>query len=361
MAEADELQAIRAKIDELDAKIQALISDRASCAEEVARIKREAGEHDGFYRPEREAEVLRQVIARNQGPLADAEIANLFREVMAVCRSLQQSYKIAYLGPEGTFTHAAALKHFGQSVPVVAHPAIETVFREVEAGHANYGVVPVENSTEGVINHTLDTFLSSNLKICGEVELRIHHHLLSKGHELTAIRRIYSHQQSLAQCRHWLNENMPGIETVAVSSNAEAAKIAATEENAAAIASDAAAGIYSLDILASNIEDNPNNTTRFIVIGNHAVAASGQDKTSILVSANNRPGALYELLAPIAKYKLSMNRIESRPSQKGMWEYVFFIDVDGHQQDENVRQALDELAQSAAMLKILGSYPKAIL
>ena len=231
----------------------------------------------------------------------------------------------------------------------------------MEAGHANYGVVPVENSTEGVINHTLDTFLSSNLKICGEVELRIHHHLLSKGHELTAIRRIYSHQQSLAQCRHWLNENMPGIETVAVSSNAEAAKIAATEENAAAIASDAAAGIYSLDILASNIEDNPNNTTRFIVIGNHAVAASGQDKTSILVSANNRPGALYELLAPIAKYKLSMNRIESRPSQKGMWEYVFFIDVDGHQQDENVRQALDELAQSAAMLKILGSYPKAIL
>jgi len=361
MAEADKLQAIRRKIDELDSDIQSLISERAKCAEEVARIKRGAGEHDGFYRPEREAEVIRKVLERNTGPLGDSEIAILFREIMSACLGLQQSMRIAYLGPEGTFTHAAAMKHFGQNVPTDAYSAIDRVFREVSAGHANYGVVPVENSTEGVVNHTLDTFLSSDLKICGEIELRIHHHLMAKTESISDVKKIYSHQQSLAQCRNWLNENMAGVETIAVSSNAEAAKIAADDATAAAIGSDAAAGIYNISVLASNIEDNPNNTTRFIVVGNHAVSPSGHDKTSMLVSANNQPGALHSLLAPIAKHNLSMNKIESRPSQKGMWEYVFFIDVDGHQDDENVKTALNELRDAAAMLKVLGSYPKAVL
>lgn len=361
MAEADKLQAIRQQIDDLDRDIQTLISERAKCAEQVARIKRAAGEHDSFYRPEREAEVIRKVLERNTGPLADSEIGLLFRQIMSACLGLQQSMRIAYLGPEGTFTHAAAMKQFGNSVPTDAYSAIDRVFREVAAGHANYGVVPVENSTEGVVNHTLDTFLTSDLKICGEVELRIHHHFMSRAAGLADIKKIYSHQQSLAQCRNWLNENMSGVECVAVSSNAEAAKIATTDISYAAIGSDAAAKIYALTVLASNIEDNPNNTTRFIVVGNHAVSRSGNDKTSILVSANNQPGALHALLAPIAKYNLSMNKIESRPSQKGMWDYVFFIDIDGHQDDANVKQALHELKQAAAMLKVLGSYPKAVL
>lgn len=356
----DKLKAIRDRIDGLDEQIQALINARAQCAQEVAELKNGVPAAN-FYRPEREAEVLRKVIARNPGPLSGEEMARLFREIMSACLALEQPMRIAYLGPEGTFTQAAALKHFGHSVATVAHAAIDEVFRDVEAGACHYGVVPVENSTEGVITHTLDMFLNSPLKIVGEVQLRIHHNLLSKGDALAAVRRVYAHQQALAQCREWLDEHLAGVERIAMSSNAEAARHVAGETDAAAIASREAADIYQLRVLAGNIEDEPDNTTRFLVIGRETVAPSGRDKTSLLISAPNRPGALYDLLAPLAAHGISMTRIESRPSRRGMWEYVFFADIEGHGTDPKVAKALEALADKAAMLKVLGSYPRAIL
>jgi chorismate mutase/prephenate dehydratase len=361
MSEEEKLQQIRSRIDQLDADIQELIRQRAECAREVARVKREAGENDGFYRPEREAEVLRNVQARNSGPLGDEDMAHLFREIMAACRGLQQSLRVAYFGPRGTFTQAAALKHFGHNVPLVEHGAIDEVFRDVESGNSAYGVVPVENSTEGVVNHTLDSFINSSLRICGEVELRIHHHLLGRMNDLSEVTCIYSHQQSLAQCREWLGTHLGGIPRVAVSSNAEAARLAGTGSGAAAIAGEIAAEIYELNILARSIEDEPDNTTRFLVVGRHAVAPSGNDKTSLLVSAANKPGALHRLLAPFSAHNISMTRIESRPSRRGMWDYVFFIDIDGHERDADVAAAIRDLEKEAAMLRILGSYPRALV
>lgn len=359
MAE-DKLKAIRERIDALDEQIQALISARARCAQEVAALK-SGGDAVVFYRPEREAEVLRKVIARNQGPLGAEEMARLFREIMSACLALEQPLRIGYLGPEGTFTQAAALKHFGHSVRTVAHHAIDEVFRDVEAGSCHYGVVPVENSTEGVVTHTLDMFLNSPLKIVGEVQLRIHHNILSKADTLTAVRRVYAHHQALAQCREWLDENLAGVERIAVSSNAEAARRVAGEADAAAVAGSEAAAIYGLRVLASNVEDEPDNTTRFLVIGREPVAQSGRDKTSLLISAPNRPGALHELLAPFARHGISMSRIESRPSRRGVWEYVFFVDIEGHGADPVVAEALSQLTAEAAMLKVLGSYPRAVL
>ncbi len=356
----DKLKAIRDRIDGLDEQIQALINARALCAKEVAELKNGIPAAS-FYRPEREAEVLRKVIARNQGPLSGEEMARLFREIMSACLALEQPMRVAYLGPEGTFTQAAALKHFGHAVATVAHAAIDEVFRDVEAAACHYGVVPVENSTEGVVSHTLDRFLNSPLKIVGEVELRVHHNLLGKAEDMAAVRRVYAHQQALAQCREWLDEHLAGVERVAVSSNAEAARRVAGEVDAAAIASREAADIYQLRVLAGNIEDEPDNTTRFLVIGREVVAPSGRDKTSLLISAPNRPGALFDLLAPLAEHGISMTRIESRPSRRGMWEYVFFVDIEGHGADPKVAQALEALAGMAAMLKVLGSYPRAIL
>jgi len=361
MTQEQELQRIRERIDELDEQLQELISQRARCAQQIAQIKGAAGEDVDFYRPEREAEILRKVIARSQGPLSQEETARLFREIMSACLALEQPMNIAFLGPEGTFTQAAALKHFGHSVHTTPLAAIDEVFRDVESGAAHYGVVPVENSTEGVISHTLDMFMNSPLKICGEVDLRIHHHLLSTAEQVAEIVRVYSHQQSLAQCREWLDANLAGVERVAVSSNAEAARRAAKEPGAAAIAGETAAGIYQLKVLASNIEDEPENTTRFLVIGRQSPPPSGCDKTSLLLAAPNKPGALYRVLEPLSRHGISMTRIESRPSRRGVWEYVFFVDIEGHAQDPNVKQALDALAQEAAVLKVLGSYPKAVV
>jgi chorismate mutase / prephenate dehydratase len=365
------LQQIRARIDLLDEQIQTLINARAQCAQEVAALKSgvsvaadasgKAETAPAFYRPEREAQVLRNVMARNTGPLSSEEMARLFREIMSACLALEQPMKIAFLGPEGTFTQAAALKHFGHSVTTASHGSIAEVFRDVESQVCHYGVVPVENSTEGVVNHTLDMFMNSPLQICGEVELRIHHNLLGNSGDIKAITRLYSHQQSLAQCREWLEENLSGVEHVAVSSNAEAARRAAQEPGAAAIASEAAAQIYGLTIMAANIEDEPDNTTRFLVIGPQSPPPSGSDKTSLLLSARNRPGALHHLLEPLSRHAISMTRIESRPSRRGMWDYVFFIDVEGHRQEPKIAQALQELAAEAAMLKVLGSYPGAVL
>lgn len=362
MNEEQELKTIRQRIDSLDEQIQELIRQRAECALAVARIKRASGgEQVGFYRPEREAEVLRMVKDRNQGPLGDETLAQVYREIMSACLALQQPMKIAYLGPEGTFTQAAALKHFGHAVVTESMSTIDEVFREVEAGNAQYGIVPVENSTEGVINHTLDMFLQSPLKICGEVELRIHHNLLRQQTTVKDISRLYSHQQSLAQCREWLDANMPGVERIAVSSNAEAARRASIEPNAAAIASDAAADIYGLKVVAANIEDEPDNTTRFLIVGKRDAAASGKDKTTLLVSIVNKLGALHGLLAPLMQHDVSMTRIESRPSRRGMWDYVFFIDIEGHRQDEKVAAAIAEVEKHAAVMKVLGSYPHAEL
>ncbi len=360
------LDDIRKRIDAVDAEIQRLISERATLAQAVAQVKQatpadaaEAEEEVKYYRPEREAQVLRKVLERNQGPLPGEEMARLFREIMSACLALEQPLSVAFLGPEGTFTQAAALKHFGHSVRTQPMAAIDEVFREVEAGSAHFGVVPVENSTEGVINHTLDMFMRSTLSICGEVELRIHHHLLGRARQ--NIRKIYSHQQSLAQCREWLDSHLPDVERVAVSSNAEAARRAAEEEGTAAIAGEVAAEIYGLPILEAKIEDNPDNTTRFLVIGRQPTPPSGEDKTSLLVSTPNRPGALYRMLAPFERNGISMTRIESRPSRLANWEYVFFIDINGHAEEPRVAKALQDLRDESPMFKVLGSYPKAVL
>lgn len=363
MSEEDQkLLKIRDSIDAIDVKIQDLLNERAKAAQEVAHVKLAANPEAVFYRPEREAQVLRLVKERNTGPLDGESMARLFREIMSACLALEKPLNIAYLGPEGTFTQSAALKHFGHSIKMQSMSAIPDVFCEVESGGCDYGVVPVENSTEGVVSHTLDMFIRSPLSICGEVSLRINQNLMSHAESLSNIRVIYSHQQSLAQCRGWLDRHIGHeVERVAVSSNAEAAKMAATDNKAAAIAGESAAELYDLHILERNIEDEPGNTTRFIVIGKQQVPASGKDKTSLMLASKNEAGGLHALLTPLAKHKISMTRIESRPSRRGIWDYVFFIDVIGHKDDKDVKTAFDELSETASFLKILGSYPIAVL
>jgi chorismate mutase/prephenate dehydratase len=361
MDDNQQLRQVRMRIDALDEQIQRLLNERAGLASETARIKQAAGLGENCFRPEREAEILRRVIARNQGPLSGQEMARLFREIMSACLALETALTIAYLGPAGTFTEAAALKHFGHSVKTRPLIAIDEVFREVEADTAHYGVVPVENSTEGAVTHTLDRFLVSPLHICGEVELRIHHHLLSTSKTIIEVNRLYAHQQTLAQCREWLDTHLTGCERIPVSSNAEAARRAGNEPGCAAIASDRAREIYGLRALATNIEDEPGNTTRFLIIGSRAVIQSGNDKTSLLVSGPNRPGLLYDLLRPLVENGISMTRLESRPSRRKLWDYVFFIDIEGHRNDSKVAAALAALKEQASFLKLLGSYPRAII
>ncbi len=353
------LEGLRKRIDELDARILELVSERAACAQHIARLKEDDGGR-GCYRPEREAQVLRRVMARNRGPLDDEALGRIFREIMSACLALEQPLEVAYLGPEGTFTQAAALKHFGRSVRTVPQGAVDEVFREVEAGACHYGVVPVENSTEGVVSHTLDMFVRSSLRIVGEVLLRIHHCLLGRG-RLDEVRRVYAHPQALAQCREWLDARLGGVERVPAPSNAEAARLASEEPGVAAIASAQAAELYGLQVLAANIEDEPDNTTRFLVIGREAVPPSGEDKSTLLLSVPNRPGALHGLLEPLARHGISMTRIESRPSRLGLWEYLFFVDIEGHAEDPKVARALQELRGRAALCRLLGAYPKAVL
>ena len=355
------LEDLRNKIDSLDQKLLEIISERALVAKKVAEVKQAAGEDAGFYRPEREAQILRKTIESNNGPLADEEMARLFREIMSACLALEQPLDIAYLGPEGTFTQTAALKHFGHSVNVTAFASIDQIFREVESGASNYGVVPIENSIEGVVNHTLDMLNHSSLLICGEVELRIHHHLLSNETDMINIDTVYSHQQSLAQCRAWLDAHLNKAERVAVNSNAEGARIASEKNNTAAIASESAGELYKLNVLASNIEDQPDNTTRFLVIGKSLCPPSGNDKTSLIFSAPNKPGALHRMISCFADNGISMTRIESRPSRREMWDYVFFVDVEGHAEDTTVKKALEDMEEYASMVKLLGSYPRAVL
>ncbi|MGB8711555.1 MAG: prephenate dehydratase [Onishia taeanensis] len=357
-----DLDALRQRIDGLDGEILRLISERAQCAGQVAKVKTDSDPDAVFYRPEREAQVLRRIMSLNQGPLDAEEMARLFREIMSACLALEKPVKVAYLGPEGTFTQQAALKHFGESAVSLPMAAIDEVFREVEAGAVNYGVVPVENSTEGVVNHTLDSFMDSSMRICGEVVLRIHHHLLvSSNTRRDKVSRVYSHPQSFAQCRKWLDAHYPHAERVPVSSNAEAAKLVKTEWHSAAIAGDMAAKLYGLEKIAETIEDRPDNSTRFLIIGNQDVPSSGEDKTSIVVAMRNQPGALHDLLEPFHRHQIDLTRLETRPSRTGVWNYVFFIDFHGHRDDTQVAAMLEEVQLRCAELKVLGSYPVGVL
>lgn len=362
--EAQLLGELRDKIDAIDLQLGELISERAQCALDVAKVKSSfSGEAlSTFYRPEREAQVLRRAMERNNGPLKNEEVGRLFRELMSACLALENPIRVAYLGPEGTYTQEAALKHFGNSAVTESMSAIDAVFREVASGAVHYGVVPVENSTEGVVTHTLDSFIESSVKICGEVVLRIHHHLLiSDVTHVENITRVYSHSQSLGQCRKWLDEHYPNVERIAVSSNSEAAKRIKGEWNSAAIAGEIAANLYGLKSHAKNIEDRPDNSTRFLIIGRDDVGPSKDDKTSIVVSTRNQPGALHELLEPFHRHKVDLTRVETRPSTSGTWNYVFFIDFSGHVFDENVAAALAEVKSRVSDLKILGSYPVGVL
>jgi len=359
MSTEDPLSPLRERIDALDRELLQLINARAALAREVADVKAANGDRK-FYRPEREAVVLRRIKERNPGPLDGEEIARLFREIISACLALEQPQAVAFLGPEGTFTQVATIKHFGHSIQAVPVGDIADVFREVETGSCSYGVVPVENSTEGVVSHTLDLFTGSPLKIAGEVALRIHHHLMSRETDLADIRTLFSHHQSLAQCRGWLDRHLPGAVRVAVGSNAQAAAMAA-EAGSAAVAGESAAGTYGLAVLARRIEDEPGNTTRFLVIAKEDPPASGHDKTSLLLTCRNEPGGLYRLLTPLAEHRISMTRIESRPSRRGIWDYVFYIDILGHRDETLVEKALKQLEDASLYFKILGSYPEAVL
>ena len=360
MSDDPRLEKIRAAIDQVDDELLALISKRAALAAEVREIKSDGGKNRSFYRPEREARILRRIIDANPGPMSNADIARLFREIISACLALEQQLAIAYLGPEGTFTQAAAIKHFGHAVETRPLSGIDQVFREVESGQCDFGVVPIENSIEGVVNHTHDLLLNTSLRICGEVEMRINQNLMSKTSDLNDIKVIYSHQQSFGQCRGWLEQHLKHAELLPVSSNAEAARLASEHDGSAAIASESAAETYGLAILAGNIEDDPINTTRFLVIGDIDVAPSGNDKTSLIFSTTNKPGALYDMLVCFSDHGVSMSRIESRPSRRGMWDYVFFVDLEGHAADPNVAAAMHQLENNASMVKFLGSYPCAV-
>jgi len=354
--EAADLAAHRAAIDALDREILANLNARARHAQAIGALK----EGSSAYRPEREAQVLASLAAGNSGPLPNAAVTGIFRQIMSACLALEQKLKVAYLGPPGTFSHAAVARHFGLFVDAAPLATIDEIFRAVESGQCDYAVVPVENSTEGAVGRTLDLMCLTDLSVCGEVKLRVQQNLLSNEASLAGVTRIYSHAQSLAQCVHWLATHMPTVPRVAVSSNAEAARLAAAEPGTAAIAGENAAVIYKLANLAAHIEDEPNNTTRFWVLGRHKVGASGRDETSLVMSCPNRPGAVYQLLEPLARHGVSMTRFESRPARTGLWEYLFFVDLAGHRDDPKLSAALAELADKAPFLKLLGSYPAAL-
>ena len=353
----EKLKSCRDEIDALDNEVLRLVSRRAQLAHEIGGLK-----DDGvIYRPEREAQVLRRLIELNGGPLSAEAVTNIFRGIMSNCRALEKELSVAFLGPLGTFSEEAANKQFGGLSAPIQCSSIDEVFRQVETGQANYGVVPVENSTEGAVGRTLDLLTQTSLKICGEIELAVHHNLLSKQDNLAGIQKIYSHAQSLAQCHEWLNKNLPNVERESVVSNAEAAKLAAKGGNTAAIASKRAAELFSLNVIAENVEDDAKNTTRFLVLSQHDVAPSGKDKTSLVMATKNVPGAMLALLQPLSKHNVSMTKFESRPSKIGMWEYVFFMDIEGHSQDTTVKAVIAELETQASFLKLLGSYPIALL
>ncbi|MDR2624709.1 MAG: prephenate dehydratase [Zoogloeaceae bacterium] len=362
-----ELAAARREIDDIDAQLLALLNRRARCAQQVGVIKARHGAAEeadaaaaSHYRPAREAKVLRRLQDLNTGPLPDESVTFFFREVMSACLSLEEPLAVAFLGPLGTFSESAAVKQFGHAARLLPFASIDEVFREVEAGHAEYAVAPLENSTEGAVGRTLDLLFSTSLQICGEVVVRIHQNLLSHARDLAAVKKVYAHAQSLAQCHEWLNHMLPHAQRIGVASNAFAAQMAAEEPDTAAIAGEAAGERYRLAKLAANVEDDPNNTTRFVVLGRHDAEISGKDKTSLIMSAPNLSGSLHDLLQPFAQEGVSMTRLESRPARQGLWEYVYYVDVEGHRHSPPVAAALESLARRAAFLKVLGSYPVAV-
>ncbi len=355
------LSDVRAKIDQIDRTIQSLIAERARFAHQVGKAKGKLAAAVDYYRPEREAQVLRMVVDRNEGPLSDELLVHVFREIMSACLAQQEPLKVGYLGPEGSFTQQAMQKHFGRSALGLPLVNIEEIFQEVESGNADFGVVPVENSGQGTIQITLDMFLTSNLKICGEVELRVQQYLLSRSGRLEDIERIYAHPQAFMQTSAWLRANLPKAEKIPVSSNSEGARRARNADDAAAIGGESAGHVYGLKkVVTKPIQNDADNTTRFLVVGRQFFPSSGHDRTSVLVFIHDKPGALFDVLSPFARHGISMNRIESRPSHQAKWEYAFFIDLAGHIEDASMQAALAELKAHSAQIKVLGSYPVAV-
>ena len=352
------LQKIRKAIDSLDAKILSLLNDRAKSSREIGKLK----EGQGIYAPHREKEVLTRLKTLNKGPLTNEAIDAIYREIMSFSISLEKKVSIAYLGPAVTYTHQAAQKKFGSSVEYSASASISDVFADVVNGRSEYGVVPVENSTEGAVNHTLDLFIDSDLKIYGEIYLPVHHYLMSNGVPLSSITQVYSKDQVFGQCRLWLEANLRGADLVDTASTSEAAQIVANnsnQEGIACIASRIAADEYGLKVLASSIEDNPNNTTRFLVIARDEAKPTKSDKTSIVFEIKDKSGALHDILVPFKKARINLTKIESRPSKKKAWSYFFFVDIEGHHNDARVKKALASLAKHCTFLRVLGSYPRA--
>jgi chorismate mutase/prephenate dehydratase len=354
----DKLIPLRDRIDALDRQILDLLNQRAGVALEVGHVK--ALTNAPVFRPEREAQVLRNMAENNPGPLKGNDVVTIFREIMSACRGLENRYTIAFLGPVGTYSEQAVVQQFGRAVDMLPCISIDEVFRAAEAGTADFGVVPVENSTEGAVNRTLDLMLQTTLSISGEVSLPVHHSLMTASGDMQGVTRICAHPQALAQCQVWLGQNYPGIERQAVSSNGEAARIARDDASAAAIAGAEAGQAYALRTVSANIQDDPHNRTRFAVIGRLVTAATGNDQTSMVLSVPNKAGAVYNLLAPLARHGVSMTRFESRPARTGNWEYYFHVDVEGHAREERVADALVELQDNAAFFKVLGSYPRSL-
>jgi chorismate mutase/prephenate dehydratase len=354
---ADDIAKHRADIDALDGKIVELLNARASHAAAIGKLKA----NGGAYRPEREAEVLRRAADTNRGPLPNAALVRLFTEIISACRALEEPLSVAYLGPQGTFSEMALGKQFGANVEALPCTSIDEVFRAAETGAAAYAVVPVENSTDGAIGRTLDLLLATPLRICAEVVLRVQQNLMAKRAAMKTIRKVYSHPQSLAQCQGWLAQHLPRAARVPLASNAEAARVAAKEAGAAAIGPEIAAERYGLKILARSIEDDAKNRTRFLVLGTHEAGPSGKDRTSLVMTTHNKPGSLLELIASFSGSGVNMTRLESRPARTGQWEYYFYVDLEGHQQDAQVAKALAQLRDKAPFVKIFGSYPAAVL
>ncbi len=352
-----DLEGHRERIDAIDAELQRLISERARLASAIGRAK-SGNDH---YRPGREADVMRSAIERNDGPLRDDQMARIMKEIMSACLHLESPLTVSYLGPPGTFTEAAMFLFFGHGVTPLPRPGIGAIFRSVESREAQYGVVPIENSNEGVVTHSLDAFARTKLRICGEVSMPVHHHLLTPGGTaLDDVAVVRAHPQALAQCSAWLEQHLPHADRQEASSNAEAARIAA-EDGGAAIASRVAADLYGLDVAAARIENDPDNRTRFLVVGDQDAEPTGQDKTTLMLGLRDRPGALVDLLRPFGDVGINMDRIESRPSRAPGADFHFFIDVQGHQTDASVEELLHRLQAEAAFVKVLGSYPRAVL
>ncbi|SPE32493.1 P-protein (Includes: Chorismate mutase; Prephenate dehydratase) [Burkholderiales bacterium] len=352
----ERLKQVRDAIDAIDLQLVELLNERARLVAEVGRIKQESGAP--VFQPEREAEVVRRVVGASRGPLPASSMEAIYREIMSAGRAIQRPLTVAYLGPQGTFSEHAMLKKFGGSAHSQSCASIDEVFRAAESERADYAVVPIENSSEGAVSRSLDLLLATSLFIVAEVSVPVHLHLLARAASLDGVRRVLAHPQALGQCIAWLNQNAPTLERVSVASNAEAARLASLDPGVAAIAGDQAAVRYGLQTVAELIQDDVHNRTRFVVLGRDQSQRSGNDKTSLILSVANRAGAVYEMLAPLARHGVSMTRFESRPARNGAWEYHFFVDVEGHGSDANVAQALRELQQSCAFYRCLGSYPR---